>query len=81
MTSANGAHQPQPAVVGIPPSPVPLGWVFGLVDMASGAKMVMFRIDSPTGSFFAFLGPDDAKRFANDMRKIANQASSGLILP
>lgn len=64
----------------VPPMPVPTD--VGLALLQSGAESrIVMQIATPTGVSFYFLDADAAEAVGNDLRSLASQARSGIIVP
>jgi hypothetical protein len=65
----------------IPPQPSPETWNFNIVPMSDGTNVVCIGISGVSGTHVSFMQPDQADGLAEEIKKIARQARSGLITP
>lgn len=65
----------------VQPQPVPLSADVGMVILPDGAKAVLLQLHSATGTAVYFLPPDFATTVSGMLADMAQQATSGLIVP
>lgn len=78
-SGANGSVAPltQPAGANVPPGPVPQTFNVGQAQLSDGRVWVFLQINSPVGTYLAFLPQDAAQALGKELLRLA---SAGQIL-